>query len=174
MVHFPDIFIFHMTFVLAGIIEQICFTIFTKYPYRYGVPIVKAQFMLPDLSNLTTIEEQFRFIAQHLSESEDYECKVLSRSEEIYIRGKHKYLITDTGLRFIGASVFFKDGWHITIRVGVLTCLTVIYISTVSCVLGTAPAIVIVICVAFFLIRSQISEYYKLRRFLSNQLGALK
>ena len=170
MMTFHDFFIINMILIVVAGIEQICFTVFAQYPYRYGITIAKYVFAPSGLDNSIIIHDQLRFIEQLLKDSDDYECKV--RPEEIYIRRKHKYF--SSGIRYIGAAVFFKDGWNISIRSGILVFFIAVYVFVVFCVGGSPPAMVIAACVLLTVIGSQIAEYFKLRRFLSSRLGTLK
>jgi hypothetical protein len=175
MIQLSNIAILQCLFFMLALIEQVMFLLFCKYPYKFGIPVFKCKLMFPDFKSIPVIDDQFSYIKQHLDCSDEFEYKTQSESKEIFIRSKRPFLnvsFSNSGLRCIGGTVFFKDEWKVTICVGAFACLFFINILALICFIGSVVDILIAVFAILLFMRPQFSEYRKLRRCLTTRIGA--
>jgi|SRR5208283_5720530 len=167
---------FHFMFTLITVIglayciEWFGFQFFLKYPYRYGIPIITKLITLPNLKCLSTKDEQFHVIRDYFADSDTYTYKMSPDSNEIYIRRQFKYF-TLQNVCFIVGSVYCRDKWVATIRIGFAGCLLFLFIFT--CTLCFAINIfdaAFIVSVFLFYIGMSISQYVKLQSYLKTLL----
>lgn len=84
--------IIQIAVTLAMVMEQICFSRFAIYPYKFGIPIMTHDILLLDLRNLTNIEDHLGFIMKVLHNPDEHAFIVHLSSQSIYIRSTYNRL----------------------------------------------------------------------------------
>ncbi len=163
--------IVHIAIAISIIIEQVCFMLFSKYPYSYGIPIISYTVARQDICKYNDINEQLTFLETLLSHSDQYVSSIRINSKEIYIRGRFKGFALYGGLWLIGANVYLRDVWRVTIRVGVFTSLLLVYLLVEFCILGSPAIIAMALLVISLAIAAKVAEYRIFRDYLTDRLA---
>ena len=159
---------------IAFIIEFLGFTRFGKYPYSYGIPVMKYKYEISDSHAIPDTNEQLTFIENTIRDSENYTTKTNRNTGEVYIRKRSKFLSFTKWIFFVCGTISHTNQ-SVTIRIGLVFWMFLIYIAISFWIFGgfTFDIIWIVFVCSFYL-GAMFAEYRKLQKHLINHLTIAK
>lgn len=159
-------FILQLVAGLYFLAEQICFGLYAKYPYRWGLSVFSCTIPQHKLGKSAAIGDQLRSIALLLN----YDYAHRFRSQSIYIRREASFL--RPACYSFCADISFKSQWKATIHFGPSWIILLIYILVFVSIMDPPPhfrVLAVVVIGAYVLF--EVFDYFRLRRYLVKRLG---
>ncbi len=155
--------IYTICIVLPMTAEQICIILFCQYPFVFGIPIKCISLTIPNVVATKNINDQLIYIGGSLS-NDNYKCKLIYDSNKIYIRSKYNNFMQHSGVWAMFGTIYFRDGWRVSIRVGIFMSIMIIGLCLIAIIFTN---IVVALLIMSFLIGGRVAEYRKLYKHLA-------